>query len=322
MFYYYAYIENNICVDIERTKRQKTDLTGYIEVTQAEYDAYINDEVDSTYYIIGKIWNGSEWVLPTKFYYAVLNNKGIVVDFLVSDSEVSGQNYISITKDEYESKVYLHMKWDVTLDKFVEVPFVEYADTDTTKVSVDNTNTSLQTFLEKLQECIAKGTVTADDILKSLDSVAKQSDLVNIASKTDLQAVATKTDLQPLVTKADMQSVASKNDLQTFVTKADLQVLRNEIIASLPTGNSVIKSIQRGRISPSDEGEPCIFDTPVNPDKCIVLIDGNKVVGGASEEYSVEPHLYELTSTSVTFNTTISNTRERGAYSWQVVEFY
>lgn len=173
MYYYYAYIENGLCVDVERTRKQKTDLTDYVEVSQAEYDAYMNEEMESENYIIGKKWNGTAWVLPEKYYYAIIDDRMIAIDMIVSDDPIERPDYISIAKEEYEGRIYIHFKWDVEEQKFKEVPFVEYADTDTTMVSVNNTNTKLQTLLEQIQSTIENidCEMAPQDILKAILSV-------------------------------------------------------------------------------------------------------------------------------------------------------
>lgn len=171
MFYYYAYLENGKCTDIERTKKQKTDLTDYVEVAKDEYDAYMNDETTSVYYIIGKVWNGSEWIEAKKYYYAALNNRGIVTDLICTEEEMESCMYIEISQAEYENHVHLHQKWNGTT--FVDVPFSEYADTDTNRISVDGTNTPLQNLLAAMQAAIESMncSMSAADILSALLSV-------------------------------------------------------------------------------------------------------------------------------------------------------
>lgn len=211
MYYYYAYIEDGLCVDVERTRKQKTDLTDYVEVSQAEYDACINEETGSENYIIGKKWNGTEWVIPEKFYYAVLDERLIAIDMVDSDEPITKDNYISISKEEYDGKIYLHFRWDVTEEKFKDVSFVEYADTDTTMVSVNKTNTPLQNLLDKIQNDIKNINceMTPNEILAALLSVdgsgsGIDADLLDGKNSSEFATVAALTTLSNLVNnKAD-----------------------------------------------------------------------------------------------------------------------
>lgn len=326
MYYYYAYLENGICIDIERTRTIKTDLTNYVEVTVNEYDAYMNEDTTSEYYIIGLRWNGLEWVAATLYYYAIINEKNIVVSLIANVSEIERDNYISITEEEYTSKSCINCQWDAEAFQFVVVPLSIYADADTTKVSVNGTDIPLQTLLDTMQaEIASKGSdVTATDILAALTTVDGAGSGVDsdTLDGRDSSYFARNDDVQAMMIEMDTKANAA--DLTGVATKSDLETIKTEILSALASGTgSVIKSIQKGYVL-MENSALVTLPTAVNPDKAFVLLNGSVRIDEDEYAFAQVPYMYELTATTIEFICGAFSGSGNSAHnvSWQVVEFY
>lgn len=253
IYYYYAYMEDGVCVDIERTRVQKTDLTNYVEVTVNEYNAYMNEDTSSEYYIIGKSWDGSEWYLDNTYYYAVINEKFICVNFVASSEEIIDKAYVTINKAAYESQEYRNKKYDAVMNSFYTVSFPQYAEADTTNISVNGEDVTLQSVIAGLQAAIADAGTNIDantilNMLKGVDGEGSGVDADTLdghdtsyfASKQELTNLATKQELANLATKQDIQGVAKVTDLANYAplsalancaSAAEVQNLRNTVSA-------------------------------------------------------------------------------------------
>lgn len=234
VYYYYAYMEGGICIDVERTRTAKTDLTNYIEITAAQYEASYNEE-NSEDNILGKSWNGSEWYVDDTLYYAIINEKFICVNLATLAEETNDKAFVKITREEYESMSILGKKYDETAGQFYEVTFPQRADADTTNISVNGQDISLQEVIQSLQEAVNDKSNSID--FETIVKMLKASDGANsgfdadyldgydsshFASKDDLTSYAKTEQLTDLVNKSEIANLASKNDLNDLATKVEL----------------------------------------------------------------------------------------------------
>lgn len=253
VYYYYAFMEDGKCVDVERTRTEKTGaaLENYIAITANQYNACMDDDVSSPDYIIGKSWNGEEWYLDTTHYYAIINEKLICVNFASSYGEINDKAYVPITKTMFENQTVYHKKYDPDMNVFYEVTFPQYADADTTMISVNGNDVTLQSVIEGLQAAINNAGVSlnANDIIKMLKGVdgagsgldadtfdgfdssyfASKQDLTAYATKADIQGMAKTSDLANYATNATLASYAPLTALNGYATAADVQNLRSTV---------------------------------------------------------------------------------------------
>ena len=244
VYYYYAYMEDGKCVDVERTRTEKTGnaLENYIEITANQYNACMDDDVNSPDYIIGKSWNGEEWYLDTTHYYAIINEKLICVNFASAYNEITDKAYVPITKTMFENQTVLHNKYDPDMNVFYEVTFPQYADADTTTISVNGNDVTLQSVIEGLQAAIdnAGTSLSANDVInmiKGVDGAGSGLDADTFdgfdssyfASKQDLANYASKQDIQGLAKASDLGAYAPLTALSNYATTAQVQNLRNAV---------------------------------------------------------------------------------------------
>lgn len=291
IYYYYAYMEDGKCVDVERTRTQKTGdaLENYVEITENQYNACMDDDVNSPDYIIGKSWNGEEWYLDTTHYYAIINEKLICVNFATSYNEINDKAYVPITKTEYENQTVYHKKYDPDMNVFYEVTFPQYADADTTMISVNGNDVTLQSVIEGLQNAIDNAGVSlnANDIInmiKGVDGAGSELDADTFdgfdssyfASKQDLANYATKADIQGVAKTSDLASYAPLTALNGYATVADIQHLRNAV-NNIKSTDFEIGMIIKARGTRGAYTETLGF----RPKAVLVMpIDGNMYDGG------------------------------------------
>lgn len=245
VYYYYAYMEEGKCVDIERTRTQKSaeDMGDvYIEVTVDEYNAYMNDDTNSVFYIIGKSWNGEEWYLDTAYYYAIINEQFICVNFARVYKEINDKSYVQISKSDYDNLTPYRMRYDADMDSWYEVTFPQYADADTTMISVKGQDVTLQSVIESLQNAIADVNTDIDvdtvmALIKGADGEGSGVDADTLDGHDSSEFItaaqmanyATKTDLSGYATKSDLSSYAAKTDLSNYATNNSLLDVKNSI---------------------------------------------------------------------------------------------
>lgn len=174
-YYYYAYIEDGVCVDVERTRKEKTgeDMVDYVAITEEQYSASYNEETESPDYIIGMTWDGENWYLDTTNYYAIVDENFICRSFVASKDEITDPAYILTNKAVYDDQTYLNHKYDRETETFIEVPFSEYSNADTTMISVNGAEVTLQQTIEALQTAVenADVNITAEDVVSLFKTV-------------------------------------------------------------------------------------------------------------------------------------------------------
>ena len=90
--------------------------------------------------------------------------------------------------------------------------------------------------------------------------------------------------------------------------------VKNEVKNSVGT----VKSIQRGTVA-SFSGTKDITINPVNPDKCMVIINSGYVAGESATNLS---YLVAITETVLTISGNNLDGYSSRTVSWQVIEFY
>jgi hypothetical protein len=137
-------------------------------------------------------------------------------------------------------------------------------------------------------------------------------------------------------TTAEVNGILTQleNEVNTLVTELNTNMtnmvteLSNEVstlltILNTTVSNSVgaVKSVQRG-VQASKNTVSTITINPVNPDKCLVLLDSGYIGNGGTFNL---PSLVSLTSTELTVSSVGINNSvgvSGGNFSWQVIEFY
>lgn len=90
--FYYAFIDSNNQVTWVGSMPTQTTQEGYIEITQDQYE---NGN------LVGKYWNGSEFVDTLTHIYAVLNEEDVVIDILVYEGTLSGSTVVEIDSEDW-----------------------------------------------------------------------------------------------------------------------------------------------------------------------------------------------------------------------------
>lgn len=299
-YFYYAFMEDGKCVDVERTRTKKTGdaLENYVEITVNEYNACMDDDATSPYYIIGKSWNGESWYVDNTHYYAIINEKLICVNFATSYKDIADKAYVPITRTEYENLTPYHKKYDPDMNVFYEVTFPQYADADTTMISVNGNDVTLQSVIEGLQNAIdnAGTSLNANDIVSMLKGVdgtgseldadtldgldsshfASKQELTGYATKADIQGMAKTSDLANYATNTALAGYAPLTALNGYATAADVQNLRSTVNGIKST------EIETGLIIKARGTRGAYTETlGFRPKAVLVMpIDGNMYVDG------------------------------------------
>ena len=298
VYYYYAYLENNICIDVERSRNPKSNMTDYVEITADQYAASYDGDTTSIDYIIGMMWDGYSWVEAPHIFYAVLNESQICRNVIESMLQITDSDYIAISAEEYSSRATIGKKYNRVTGSWQAVVFPEGADTDTKYITVNGTTKNLQDFLVQLQASIDESAGTQ---LSAIDILAMITNVDGTDSGLD----------SDLLDGHDSAYFARNQDVQAMMVEMD------SLAAS--SGQSVIKSIQRGVNNYSVK--TVTLPQAVNPDKCIVILQGISVIAVGNYEYVSQFYTKSLTSTTLTVEHMVNGESEMGSYSWQVIEF-
>lgn len=90
--YYYAYIDENNQVTWVGSMPTQTTADGYIQITEEQYNSGN---------LVGKYWNGSEFVDSLTHIYAVLNEEDVVIDIIVYEETLSGSTVVEISTEDW-----------------------------------------------------------------------------------------------------------------------------------------------------------------------------------------------------------------------------
>lgn len=200
--YYFAYINgDNICTNVYAMPSDLSGVHGYISITEAQYNSQS---------VIGMRWNASTslWEEVLEYYYAVIDSDNIVINLIESDSEMTGDSFIEITKEQYEAQSILGYWYNREDDAFEpEVPFAIIAEHSTDQINYRETNIPLSDLLDSMplsdevytkEQADAKfaliggtGGASGEDGGFYTPTVAENGDLSWTASKDGMPAVAT-----------------------------------------------------------------------------------------------------------------------------------
>lgn len=166
--YYYAYInEKSIVEDVYALRKAISD-ESYIEIDEVVYTATING-VDGS--LIGKYWNGQEFIDKVIYYYAVIEkiNEIYLVKEIVKSDEAIDKPGEYIEVDSFEA-AKIGQIYDPNTGIFRDAKFHEIAHTDTDCISVKGTDISLSQYLDDTQAMISNE-VEATSLMEKLKGV-------------------------------------------------------------------------------------------------------------------------------------------------------
>ena len=179
-----------------------------------------------------------------------------------------------------------------------------------TQEAVNTINASLEdvaqeTTLEALDDKIGVttdtgGTSTTGTVMGKLNKV-----IADGAQQSTLSVVSSR--------------VGATTDTGGSATAGTVMGKLNAIMGTMPTG--IVKSVQRG-VEHFFTGDQEIAINSVNPDKCAVLLNTDRVgMSGTGVSTGTGCYLVNLTATVLTIT---SSTNSSSGYnvSWQVIEFY
>lgn len=176
---------------------------------------------------------------------------------------------------------------------------------------------ALVILYQNLYEAIDLMTTMVQNI-GSPSTVAEQYNLETMWQAWEFLADYMKTDLTQMISNALANaSVQGVLDLigttaNTGGTTTDGTVMA-KLNALLGRNASAVKSIQRGTFS--FKGSTTITISPINPNKSIVILNGNE-----DDEYSTDAYLSSLSETVLSLSSYGGRTTIKGSY--QVIEYY
>ena len=165
--------------------------------------------------------------------------------------------------------------------------------------------------------------VEKEELGASLTGVAKETEQYAIENK--VKEIATEVTNITSGISENLQGVAKETSEYNIENKIkEIENNVKHIKDSLGTGNSVIKSIQRGTFTmASTERYRTVSISPVNTSKTIVLLQGFRTEYNTQYfSYSFYLSSFNSNSFSITAETASSLVSVVGTCSWQVIEFY
>lgn len=149
--YYYAYIDdNNVCQSTHAFPSQITDA-HYI---------YLGEEDDPS--VVGKTWNGTEWVEEVHYYYAQLDERDICIGVTEYPSEVTSDSLIRISTLDAN---LVGLWYDRTDSTFKEAPISVLAELSTDQINYRQDNKWLSDVLDEKANSADHYTKTETDAL-------------------------------------------------------------------------------------------------------------------------------------------------------------
>ena len=147
--YYYALVDaNNICTSVYALPAPITG-NSYIEITADLYN-------DTT--LIGKKYVNGTWVELTTYYYAILDDKNIVINVYESQTEMpAADNMVRITFDQFNDSELIGKWYNRELSVFTEPPVSVLAAHSTEEIQYKNEEKTLSDKLDEMEQAIANG---------------------------------------------------------------------------------------------------------------------------------------------------------------------
>lgn len=140
--YYFAYIDaNNICTGVYAMPTDLSNVPGYILITEAQFNSQD---------VVGKRWNADTftWEEDVRYYYAILDSRGICTEVVELEDESTDPAYIAI---ESLDTTYVG-KWynSETQTWYDEAPFVVLAAHSTDDINYRDQNVCLSDLLDSM----------------------------------------------------------------------------------------------------------------------------------------------------------------------------
>lgn len=179
--YYYALVDaNNICTAVYAMPAQ---LSGdsYIAITEEQYN-------DST--LIGKKYVNGEWVEVTTYYYAILDERGLVETVYESQTEMpAADNMVPITVTQFNDATLIGKYYDRETGTFIEPPISVIAECSTDEVQYKDQEKTLSEKLDEMDNAIANaGGGSAVDAYTKTESDAKYAPAGSSYTKAESDA--------------------------------------------------------------------------------------------------------------------------------------
>ena len=122
-------------------------------------------------------------------------------------------------------------------------------------------------------------------------------------------------------------NVANKDrtsvEVEAMITnlKNEIDTMLADVKTTITNSLGVVKSVQRGvtKLTNNASTNVTININSVDPDKCMVIINSDKVIDGYTSYLSI---LTSLTETELTLSFAGAPNVSGGSISWQVIEFY
>lgn len=236
MYYYYAYIEQNIVLEVYRFRKEQTG-EEYIIITEEQYNATVNGVEGS---IMGKYWDGQNFVDNKHYYYAVINESNFVIE-VIKSKEVINTPSTHIEIDSIEA-VKIGQIYEPETGIFRDAQFHEIAHTDTDWISVSGTDVALTTKLNEMQSAINGieiPEVTGESIiekLKDVDGTGSGLD-ADLLDGKDCIYFATKEEVQSLNSVVDGKA-ATNHTHSDYATGTELQNLATTVNGKAATNHT------------------------------------------------------------------------------------
>ena len=145
--YYYALInENNVCTAVYA---MPAPLSGesYVTITEEQYTSQS---------VIGMKYDNGEWVEVTVYYYAILNDKGIVTNVYQSETEMAAaDNLVQITLEQYNDASLVGKYYDRENNAFIDAPISVLKEHSTNEIQYKAEEKWLSDKLDEIEAAIA-----------------------------------------------------------------------------------------------------------------------------------------------------------------------
>ena len=179
--YYYALInENNVCTAVYAMPAAISGAS-YVEITEEQYN-------DGS--LIGKKYVNGEWVEVITYYYAILDERGLVETVYESQTEMpAANNMVQITLEQYNDAALIGKYYDRENNAFIVPPVSVLAAHSTDAIQYKNEETWLSDKLDEIEAAIANagGGSTPVDAYTKAESDDKFATLENLANKADAE---------------------------------------------------------------------------------------------------------------------------------------
>lgn len=188
MFYYALIDANNICTAVYAMPAAISG-SSYVEITAEQYTSQS---------VIGMKYANGTWVEVTTYYYAILDDKGIVTNVYESETEMpAASNMVEITAEQYNDSTLIGKYYDRENDTFIVPPVSVLAEHSTSEIQYKNEEKTLETKLDEIDEAIE----AIDGAIEALEAGSGSGVTVDAYTKAESDAkYATK---EALEDKAD-----------------------------------------------------------------------------------------------------------------------